>query len=335
MRTSFPPLLALLGSLALAASLHAADLRSDVVRKTFEPGPGGRLALEADQGSITIEGHDSRAVEIEVERRVTRGSDSDAAELIRQHAVRISQNGNEIRVECERQDRGRRRWSWRAPQLEVRIRVLLPRKFDVEAETAGGSVTIGRIEGEVEAKTSGGSMRFQEITGNLHGRTSGGSIRASKVTGEVRLNTSGGSVEVEEMKGGRLEVSTAGGSIRLARIDAPATARTSGGGIFVETSVTPLKATTSGGSIEARVTSTLEGTVELKSSAGGISLSLPEDARFDLDASTSAGGVHSEFPVSVRDSGEDRSSLRGPVNGGGPRVSLRTSAGSIRIRRSS
>ena len=60
---------------------------------------------------------------------------------------------------------------------------------------------------------------------------------------------------------------------------------------------------------------------------------LPPSAAFQLDADTSAGSVRSDFPVLTTRSGE-RSELKCPVNGGGPVLKLRTSAGSIRVKKS-
>ena len=55
------------------------------------------------------------------------------------------------------------------------------------------------------------------------------------------------------------------------------------------------------------------------------------DAAFNLDAETSAGNVRSELPVVAVGKEHDR--LKGPVNGGGKTVWLRSSAGSIHVRR--
>jgi len=62
-------------------------------------------------------------------------------------------------------------------------------------------------------------------------------------------------------------------------------------------------------------------------------VSLPHDAHMELDASSGGGGVWSDF--SVPTSGDDRHhrELRGPLNGGGPLLYLRTGGGGIRVRR--
>lgn len=324
----------LLGVLLTACSIgvtQAASTTSDIVRKTLPAQPGGRLAVEADRGSVHVSGGAQSEVSVEVTRRVIRGSEKKAAELLERHQVEFVENAGTFRLTSDLQ--GEDRWSFRGPNLEVEIRIVVPRQFHVDVRTSGGSVWVGGVKGDVAARTSGGSLHFEDLSGSLHGRTAGGSIHALKLEGPVDLSTSGGSVDLDGVIRGPVKVGSSGGSLRLAGIAAPLEARTSGGSIRVESSATPLVASTSGGSVEAVFTEVPTGNIELRTSAGGITLALPEKSAFQLDASTSAGGVRSEFPVGVSSSG-DRSSLKGPVNGGGAVIKLRTSAGSIRIKKS-
>lgn len=323
--------LGILVSLALAIASHAAEAIPDSIQKTLPAAPGGRLVIETDRGSITVTGRPGNEVSVEVLRTVKRGSEKKAAELLERHKVTIEESAGTIRVvsELPRTDR----WSIWGPYLEVSIRVSVPKEFNLDAQTAGGSIRVTGVKGETSARTSGGSLRFEELAGKVFGRTAGGSIHGRDLAGSVDVTTSGGSVDLDGVKGGPLKAVTSGGSLRLIGIAAPVEARTSGGGIRLETSGTPVFASTSGGSVDATLTAVPTGNVELRSSAGGITLRAPADSAFRLDASTSAGGVRSDFPVAVTEAG-NRSSLKGPVQGGGPLIKLRTSAGSIRIEKS-
>ncbi|MBL9139211.1 MAG: DUF4097 family beta strand repeat protein [Verrucomicrobiales bacterium] len=318
--------------LSISAAAFAADLRSDSVEKTFKAADGGRLVIETDRGSLAVSGHDSDEVRVTVNRKVVRGSDSAAAEVLKDHKVEFSQDGGVIRVICDLP--GTDSWGFGKPQLEIDIQAQVPRRFNVEATTAGGSVTARQIKGAVLLKTSGGSLHIDSIEGSLQGKTSGGSIRASDLSGEIDLHTSGGSISIDKASGSALKANTSGGSIRLVGISSPADVKTSGGSIEVEATAGPLTAGTSGGSIRAEFSQPLKGDVVLKTSAGGITVALPGSAAVNLDASTSAGSVRSDFAVDGgSNDGKDRSSLKGSINGGGPALRLRTSAGSIKIRR--
>jgi DUF4097 and DUF4098 domain-containing protein YvlB len=107
---------------------------------------------------------------------------------------------------------------------------------------------------------------------------------------------------------------------------------TSGGGITIDGAVGKVEGSTSGGSINATLAGPVSDGVKLETSGGGITLRVPANAAFDLDAETSAGNVNSELPVAVAGK-KERDHLKGPVNGGGKTVWLRSSAGSIHVRR--
>ena len=124
---------------------------------------------------------------------------------------------------------------------------------------------------------------------------------------------------------------TSGGSIKVKNFNGPAGVHTSGGSIGLEGIAGAIEGSTSGGGIRAVLTSVKQA-VRLETSGGSVSVQVAENAAFDLDAETSAGGVHSDLPVTITGKAE-HSRLKGPVNGGGQTVRLRTSGGSIEIKK--
>jgi lia operon protein LiaG len=70
----------------------------------------------------------------------------------------------------------------------------------------------------------------------------------------------------------------------------------------------------------------------LDTSGGGITVHVDANAAFDLVADTSAGSVKCELPILVQ--GKIKNDhLEGKVNGGGEKLKLDTSAGSISIKK--
>lgn len=317
-----------------AVTCSAAGPTDEVLRQTYPVSPGGQLIIDADQGSLTVTGADTTTATIEVTRKVKRASGEKAEKLLQDHVVRFSQDGATIRVESKVDRPLIPRWTWGGPGLDIDIKVTVPRKFDVQATTAGGSVRAGELEGKLTLKTSGGSLQLDQLKGTIKAGTAGGSIKGSHLTGKVEVSTSGGSIHLDAVAGESLKAHTSGGSIQLGDISVPTDAHTSGGSISIESSATPLNANTSGGSITANLTKPPKADTILKTSAGGITVTLPADSAVQLDASTTAGSVKSDLPVPVTSSSAGiRGSLKGPVNGGGPLLKLRTSAGSIRVKK--
>ena len=108
--------------------------------------------------------------------------------------------------------------------------------------------------------------------------------------------------------------------------------KTSNGRITVAGLAGSLQAETSNGAIDAELTELASGDLRLESSNGGVAVRLPRDARFSVDAATSNGGVRSDFAVEGGQTERRSSSLKGEVNGGGSRLYIRTSNGSVHIR---
>lgn len=199
--------------------------------------------------------------------------------------------------------------------LEADIEGKQSDNFELETSSNGDDVTIiGKLEKRnkwswnnnlritfevtvpenynLELYTSGGSISIDDLTGNVDADTSGGSIKVGNVTGKVDLNTSGGSITTEDIYG-------------------------------------PIDAHTSGGSIRATFAQQLTEDAELNTSGGSITAYLVSDVKVDINASTSGGRVRTEFDVNGR---VKKQSIKGEINGGGPKLKLHTSGGSISIK---
>ena len=161
----------------------------------------------------------------------------------------------------------------------------------------------------VRVRTGSGSLRVGGVTGAVEATTGSGSTHVSDVSGDVTVDAGSGSMELTAI-GGDVDVQTGSGSIGIAGVETVLRARTGSGTIRVEGSP--------------------GGAWDLKTGSGSIRIDLPDDAAFEIDARSRSGTVRSDHPVTV--SGElRRGRLRGPVRGGGPRVTVRTGSGGISI----
>jgi len=278
----------------LGLSVAAFAETEERVNKSFKAQPGGQLVVDVDFGSIEVTPSDGSEITVDVVRKVHRGGDKESeATFLKDRPVTISQDGNTLTVRSRGANKS---WSWRGSQrTEGKYTLKVPSRFNTDVRTSGGSITLNGLTGEAKAKTSGGSIRLAELKGNVTANTSGGSIRARDVEGPITVKTSGGGIDIENAKG---------------KVDA----------------------WTSGGSVSASFQAPINDEVQLKTSGGGVTLKVPESSAFDLDASTSGGSVSSDLAVKT-DGKPKRTSLRGPVNGGGKPVTLRTSGGSVKIKK--
>lgn len=311
--------------LLAATSVFAAN---DVIKRGFNVADGGTLRLDASYGDVRIvTGGTGVAVEIVRKARGSKGE-----ERLAQHKVTFSQQGNDVVVDSdddERNDRGIFRW-FDHDDFEVQWNVRVPDRYNVDVRTSGGSIELDPINGTVEARTSGGSIETGRLGGAAKLNTSGGSISIDGAAAQVDARTSGGSIRIGNTDG-PVDARTSGGSIALARVRGPVTARTSGGNITIEDSTGSVDASTSGGSIRAQISGPVTADSKLSTSGGSVTVAIGAGVAVDLDAKASGGGITSDIPVTIMGR-QDDDELKGKVNGGGPTLTLRTSGGGIRVR---
>ena len=311
-------------ALLFAASVFASE---DVIKKGFTVADGGTLRLEGGIGNIrVVTGGSGVAVEI------TRKADDRRSErTLREHKITFAQQGNDVVITSDLDDDHRpHSWFNWDDDYEVQFNIRVPDRYNVDVETSGGWINIDEINGTVEARTSGGSIKTGRIGGEGNLRTSGGSITVGGASARLVAHTSGGSIDVGDTTG-PIEVKTSGGSITLARTGGEVVARTSGGNIRIEDAMGRVNAHTSGGSIHATLSRQPAAESSLKTSGGNVVVSLAPSVAVDLDAEASGGGVRSDVPVTVKGT-QDDDSIRGQINGGGPKLVLRTSGGGIRVK---
>ena len=303
----------------LSVSAHAAT--EDTISRTFNVHPGGTLTVDADVGDIAVRATAANQVGVQVIRK---GRESD----IREYEVTFAQEGNDVRVRGK-YDRKWKFFDWN--NLHARFIITVPSTYNVHLGTSGGDIKVSDLRGEAICKTSGGDLDLGNIFGPVDARTSGGDVKISAATGKVELRTSGGDIHAGDING-PLTARTSGGEIEIRHVNGDLVAHTSGGGIDVGEVFGAIDATSSGGSIHAKLLQQPRGDSKLSTSGGSITIALGSSIAVDLDAHTSGGDVNADMPVTVLGKQSD-SSLNGKVNGGGPKLVLRSSGGDIHVRR--
>jgi hypothetical protein len=295
--------------------------------KSFSVKPGGWLELQADFGSVEVRSWAQNEVKVEVLKWVEGRHRRSAKELFEDYEIRYNQTERGVSISAEM----RRGSFWRGNDgLQVEFRLMVPKQYNLDLNTSGGSIDVDDLNGEVRVKTSGGSLTLGRIEGPVNAETSGGSVDLRQAKGKLVARTSGGGITVGEVSGD-VDVETSGGSIEVDGAAGNLRAHTSGGGVTLRGLQGNVDASTSGGSMEAEILKQLDAPCELSTSGGGILIYLGRDLKADIDAYTSGGEVDCDLPVTIQGKfGEGK--LRGKLNGGGPLLTLRTSGGDIELR---
>ncbi|HEX7631928.1 MAG TPA: DUF4097 family beta strand repeat-containing protein [Lacunisphaera sp.] len=305
------PVLALGALLAAPIALQAKITR--VVEKTFTVQPGGSFKATTQGGDIIIRTGDVSTVHIAAKQVVRASTEQEADEILSHLALTLDQSGNEVTAEAKYEKHPMGSWFSNWPPVNVSFEVTVPRNFNLNLNTSGGDIKAESVKGDVRARTSGGNLKFDRVEGEIDAHTSGGDIVLKEGTARAKLGTSGGDIQIDRA-GGPTEVSTSGGDITINSV------------------AQLISASTSGGSVRATLTEPLKQDTVLSTSGGSVRVKVAKGAGFELDASTSGGDVRAEgLTITIAKGGVGRSRLVGSVNGGGPRLKLRSSGGDISV----
>lgn len=322
----------IVASLLLLSTSSAAFAQNydhdEIIEERFDVAKGSLLTIDADLGSIVVEGQRGSEVVVNIIKGVNNVSRSEANKIFDRYQVSFDESGRGLEIRGD-YDKPRGRVNWRKG-IKVHYEILVPEDMEIDIKTSGGSIHAENIAGDANLKTSGGSLQLRGLAGHVTGRTSGGSIQGRDLGGIADLHTSGGSINIERA-GGSIDVKTSGGSINISDVDGTVDAQTSGGTIRLKEIAGSVNAKTSGGSIEAEILGQPRDDMHLQTSGGSVTVHLDDDVRADIDAKASGGSVSTDFAVSVRGKIK-KTQLQGEINGGGPMLTLRTSGGSVRIR---
>ena len=294
----------ILMSPALASTEMAQDEPYRI--ETYDMNGPGNLDVQTSGGHITVQGSSTNSVRVEM--YVSKNGRNLLPEdtSLENWDIDISQSGSSIKAMARRTNRSGG-WFRNSNNLSISFVVYTPREMSSDLNTSGGHIETRGLDGNQQISTSGGHLELANLKGTIKARTSGGHIDISDIEGDIEARTSGGHIDVRKSEGS-MKIKTSGGHIDLAEISGTVDASTSGGGISADL--------TSIGKF-----------VNLKTSGGNVNISVPEKLGLDLNLRGSYVSTRLE-----NFSGEvDRDEVRGQLNGGGPKISARTSGGTVSL----
>lgn len=215
---------------------------------------------------------------------------------------------------------------------------------DASIRTGGGSVTIKTTTGKADVSSGGGSLRLEKVGKELTMTTGGGSVNVGDVAGGADIHTGGGSVNVGKVLK-TLKIGTGGGSVEVKGASGDITVRTGGGSVSMEDITGTLALKTGGGDISVELTPTGDGGSTIYSGGGDIRFYIPENAKANIEATLNLKRgwgnswkrykITSDFKADKYEKDEDEETIFATysLNGGGSKIKLETSNGSIDIKK--
>jgi len=336
----------------------------DVAPKTVPA--DARITIRNARGDISVHSSDDSQIRVSGKKFAHSWSERDAEHLAAPVTFEIVQNGDGYEIHPSGANSGDSRISF---DLDVSV----PKKASLTIRNERGDVTVADIAKPVTINTTNGDVEVRDITGDVTIDTRKGDVKVSDTKGNVKLSGHGGEVNVSGVSGGltldgefygpiradkvakgvrfisqRTDLTLAqltghleAGSGNLEIADAPGnlTLRTNSYNVSIENASGKVKVDNRNGDVDVRFSTPPKEDIELNNASASITLSLPESSNFDMLANCHSGDINSEFHAdslkqTSTESGD--SHLEGKYGSGrGPKITLKTSYGSISLHKNS
>lgn len=143
------------------------------------------------------------------------------------------------------------------------------------------------------------------------------------------------SYELQVPQNARLTLDATNGGISIEAFRGTVDARTTNGGLTMYEVGGTIRGQAVNGGVNVELTgSRFEGSgLDLRTTNGGVNVSLPSNFSAELEARAVNGGISVDFPITVQGLINQRRELRATLGSGGPLVRVQTTNGGVRIRR--
>lgn len=175
-------------------------VQGHVVEQTFTARPGGRLELVMEnEAGVEVTGWERDIVFVHAEF---------TGERAREGRVDAVASGGEVRVTARRPGGAGR---------HDKVRIWVPRRFDVAVRSRGGGVSIRKLEGRFTGTSGGDGLHLDQLRGTVDFASEGGGVMVanSRLDGEIR--TRGAGALLDRVTGG-LNVLSDGAAVVRGRI---------------------------------------------------------------------------------------------------------------------
>jgi hypothetical protein len=280
---------------------------SRTIERTFGAGERPSVRVTLVRGALNVRGEDRGDIQVTATLHID-SFDRDGEEQLQHIDVPIEQHDDEVVIgpaEYDEDDEvgggvvGLFFGLARRPRVDIDVRV--PWRCAVHTTHRVGPTAIEGVRAPVHAESRTGRVRVSDVEGPvaIEGRT--GQVEVHDVRGPVSVDSRTGRVDLRDVTG-EVSCSARTGAVQLRDCPGPFRIASRTGAVAYEGPVTH------NGDIEVHT--------------GTITLAVPRDAAFFLDAESMRGSVRSELSV---DGG------RGEPPADAPTVRLRASTGTIRI----
>jgi len=322
-----------------------------------------RILLRTFRGDITVRGSDDNQIHVTAKKNAKTWSENEADHLVKPVTVEITKNGDGFEVQPAGYDTSDNR-------ISVDMEVSLPQKSALTVKTEKGDIvvsdqmtdiTITNQNGDVEVRNTVGDVSVEIRKGDVKVSDTKGDVKVSGKGGEIDVSTASGSLTVEGDFYGPVRADKITKGVRMVspRTDLTASALNghleagsgnidlidAGGNVTLRTRDNEVNVENPGGKVDlenrnaqtsVRFSSAPKDDVQITNSSAEVSLTLPGNSSFEIQADCRNCDIDSEFgslqPTKTQSGDSHLAGKNG--SGKGPKITVKTSYGNVAVRKS-
>jgi hypothetical protein len=194
-----------------------------VTERVFPLKPGGELAIESQNGRITVEAWNRPEARVQITRIVRANDEKRARELLKDVQADVSVGPDRISIKSRYPKRNETVGIWdvlgqRVTSMNIHYYVQVPVATDLVLETSNGDLQIKGTSGDLDGQTVNGGIEVRSVSGPVEVSTTNGNIRLASVSSTTHAETTNGEVaaELTQVGGaGQVELSTTNGDVKV------------------------------------------------------------------------------------------------------------------------
>ena len=309
----------------------AKEKYEDQLEKTVSLSKEGQVTLHNIAGNIEVKTWNKNEVLI----KALKVSKADSMEEAKENAdlvkIEITEGGDRVEIRTEYpKNRSRKR----SISVSVDYWLTIPDQADADINSVSGDIMMMKIGGNADAQTVSGDVNLSETMGLLRAKSTSGDVTVDKASNGADCTSVSGDLDIHDVAGDA-DLKSVSGDISLLNLrGGDVDAETVSGDIDLEgvSDALEVEASSVSGEIEYTGTINPQGRYYLKSHSGEITVLIPGNSAFDLEAKTFSGGINSDFEITMSGSISAKE-ISGAVNGGGARLELKTFSGDVILRK--
>ncbi|MCK4578032.1 MAG: hypothetical protein KAU50_04535, partial [Candidatus Marinimicrobia bacterium] len=147
--------------LLVPAYVCLAEEGAQKITREFEVDYDGTLTLKTERGAVRVSTGRGKQLKVVVTKKLPFGWGH--SEELDEFLVEFEQSGDDVTVIGKYP--GQSGWDRIRRRLQVRYEIIVPKAYNLDIETSGGSIEVAAIDGNVSAETSGGSIDLGYVKG--------------------------------------------------------------------------------------------------------------------------------------------------------------------------